>query len=263
MQPIRRAYAFIELLVCLTIISIMMALLLPALSGALRRAREVRCLANLQQVGQAMTLYSDSNADHLPMMPVPYGLPHAPNQFIYGGLAGLFSLNQRGTGAQPGFTGGAYVNGVTEPLLASYLTSFEGLVCPADRMDRYYGMPYAPNGNMSYAAAMVMQPTRPGSADDVVSYNISYMYVPSGKSRGPAVLWMDETNGPDINEFAWYGPRTDPTANTSPNSIAAGSAGVGFYAPDDNHGADGANVLISDGHAYFHRGHFTPRLIID
>lgn len=262
MKRRHRAFSLIELLVVITIIAVVISLMLPALSGTMRAARETRCLASMQQMGVAFTAYFNDNRDHFPEMPVTPGLPAASNQFVYGGVAGLFSLNQRGNGAQQGFTGGQYVNGATVPVLSGYLTSLGALRCPSDRTDRYYGYPYGPSGNMNYAAAQVMRPEAPGSAEDVVSYNVSYMYMPPGAGRA-AVLWLDETDGPDINEYAWYGPRSSTSGTSSVNSLAAGASAIGFYAPGDNHGVRGANMLIRDGHAYFQSGLFNYAIVID
>ncbi len=56
----------IELLVVIAIIGILAALLLPTLARAKAKALQTQCLKNLKQVGLAIQLYTDDNADVLP-----------------------------------------------------------------------------------------------------------------------------------------------------------------------------------------------------
>lgn len=62
----RRGFTLIELLVVVAIIAILMAILIPALSGARINARRAVCASNMRQVGIGISMYCEENAGWFP-----------------------------------------------------------------------------------------------------------------------------------------------------------------------------------------------------
>jgi prepilin-type N-terminal cleavage/methylation domain-containing protein len=68
----QRAFTLVEILVVAAIISILVAMLLPALSGAKDRAKTILCLSNLHQVWIVCVSYADDNSGYFGNTPFPY-----------------------------------------------------------------------------------------------------------------------------------------------------------------------------------------------
>src|SRR5438067_74085 len=62
----RSGFTLVEILVVIGIIAILISLLLPALNNSRRKANQLKCMSNLHQIGQALSLYATSNGGCLP-----------------------------------------------------------------------------------------------------------------------------------------------------------------------------------------------------
>ncbi len=63
----KKAFTLVELLVVISIISLLMAVLMPALAKARNQGKRIYCLSNLRQLGIAAVNYAVANDDYYPV----------------------------------------------------------------------------------------------------------------------------------------------------------------------------------------------------
>lgn len=85
LRPRARAFSLVELIVVMSITSISIALLMPALDAARRRAKLLQCRSNLRQLGLAYFLYADAHRDLLmPVSTYDWTNPYSSELYWFG-----------------------------------------------------------------------------------------------------------------------------------------------------------------------------------
>lgn len=226
----RRAFTLIELLVVIAIIALLMAIIMPGLNLAKKKAASAVCLSNAKQLTYSWYMYQEENNGMIcSSSPLPY------NAWVKDPIdsSGATMSAQQVT---PAVTDEDEIRGIEDGILFDYYEAPDVLHCPADkiRISKYDGTKVF----RSYSIPAYLNPSNSSS-------NLTVRRLTSIKVTSSRVMLVEEADGRNFNSGPW-----------SFGAPGWGSVPEGEFRWWDpmavNHG-DSSILGFCDGHAEVHK----------
>ncbi len=262
-RKIQHGFTLVELLVVVSIIALLIALLLPALSRARELANRAVCSANVRSIIQSMIIYAQSNKNQFPAVPGSgWGGYANSNWWPNSGYGGTATAQEE---AQAWFTPTNSPASAPCPLACLWLMVLNGqmnpasFICPSDPITKTPSAEYFPVTGGGLAAN--------GDFGGARGLNASnYPVDGRGESYSIADPWPNNDIWPNSGQGGWWtgnvggdvpivsdmAPMQDANAAGTlerlPATLLAGNTYGNYIYNSGNHNGDGQNVGFGDGH---------------
>ncbi|HEY4414977.1 MAG TPA: prepilin-type N-terminal cleavage/methylation domain-containing protein [Verrucomicrobiae bacterium] len=136
MNPAKRGFTLVALIVIVAILAVLAAMLLPALASAKNKASRINCVNNLKQCGLAFRIWEGDNDDKYPM-----------------------AVSTRNGGTMESTNGQDTFHNFQ--VMSNELSTPKILICPMDTRTVAYNFKQFKNANLSYFVALDADESHP------------------------------------------------------------------------------------------------------
>ncbi len=132
-KSVHGGFTLVELLVVIGIISVLIAILLPALNTARERARQIACASRLRGISQAVEMMMADHHYLLPCVPFAQNAPTNPVTYSFGSTSITYAYGPKG-GGNEFYDSINYVSyGFWNDLRPYGISTAQAALCPSDQ----------------------------------------------------------------------------------------------------------------------------------